>query len=81
MATLTFEAVEITCILLPLNVDCNFNFLFSFFSAQLRVAQGQERDKVRELSYDYVSDEEDSADGKWVLRKPSWRSQEEDCIS
>ena len=27
-------------------------------------------------NYDYVSDEEDSTDGKWVVRKPSWRSQE-----
>ena len=59
----------------------NFNFLFSFFSARLRVAQRQERDKVKELSYDYVSDEEDSTDGKWVVRKPSWRSQEADRIS
>ena len=63
VATLVFEAVEITCILLPLNVDCNFNFLFSFFSARLRVAQGQERDKVKKPSYDYVSDEKDSTDG------------------
>ena len=81
VATLVFEAVEITCILLPLNVDCNFNFLFSFFSARLRVAEGQERDKVKELSYDYVSDEEDSTDGKSVVRKSSWRSQEADRIS
>ena len=81
VATLVFEAVEITCILLPLNVDCNFNFLFSFFSARLRVAQGQERDKIKELSSDYVSDEEDSTDGKWVVRKSSWRSQEADRIS
>jgi len=28
------------------------------------VAQGQERHRVKELSYDYVSDEEDSSDGK-----------------
>ena len=59
----------------------NFNFLFSIFSARLRVAEGQERDKVKELSYDYVSDEEDSIDGKRVVRKPSWRSQEADRIS
>ena len=52
--------------MLPLNVDCNFNFLFSFFSARLRMAQGQERDRVKELSYDYVRDGEDSTDGKWV---------------
>ena len=45
------------------------------------MAQGQERDRVKELSYDYVSDGEDSADGKWVVRKPSWRSQEADRIS
>lgn len=50
-------------------------------SARSRVAQGQERDRVKELSYDYVSDEEDSTDGKWVVRKPSWRSQEADRIS
>ena len=59
----------------------NFNFLFSFFSARLMVTHGQERDWVKELSYDYVSDEEDSSDGKWVVRKPSWRSQEADRIS
>ena len=45
------------------------------------MAHGQERERVKELSYDYVSDEEDSTDGKWVVRKPSWRSQEEDRIS
>ena len=81
IATLVFEAVKITCIFLPLNIDCNFNFLFSFFSLRLRVVQGQERDKVKELSYDYVSDEEDSIDGKWVVRKPSWRSQKADRLS
>ena len=70
-----------TCILLLLNVDCKFNFLLSFFSARLRVAQGEERDRVKEFSYDYVSDEEDSTDAKWVVRKPSWRSQEADRIS
>ena len=40
---------------------------------------GQERDRVKELSYDYVSDEEDST-GKWVVRKPTWRSQEADRL-
>ena len=67
--------------MLPLNVDCNFNFLFSFFSARLRMTQGQERDRVKELSYDYVRDGEDSTDGKWVERKPFWSSQEADSIS
>ena len=43
--------------------------------------EGQEKDRVKEPSYDYVSDEEDSAGGKWVVRKPSWRSQEADRIS
>ena len=56
-------------------------FSSPFFSARLRVTHGQERDRVKELSYDYVSDEEDSIDGKWVVRKPSWRSQEADSIS
>ena len=47
------------------------------------MAQGQERDRFKELSYDYVSDEKNSTDGKWVVRKPSWRYQEADriCIS
>ena len=45
------------------------------------MAHGQERERVKELSYDYVSDEEDSTDGKWVVRKPSRRSQEADRIS
>ena len=65
--------------MLPSNLS-NFNFLFSFFSARLKVAQGQERHRVKELSYDYVSDGKDSIDGKWVVRKPSWRSQEADRI-
>ena len=59
----------------------NFNFLFTFSSARLKVAHGQERDRVKELSYDYVSDGEDSIDGKWVVRRPSWRSQEAHRIS
>ena len=67
--------------MLSLNVDCNCNVLFSFFSARLRVDQGHKRDRVKELSYDYVSDEEDSTDGELVVRKPSWRSQEADRIS
>ena len=45
------------------------------------MAQGQERDSVKELSYDYDSDGEDSTDGKWVVRKSSWRSHEADRIS
>ena len=45
------------------------------------MAQGQERDRVKEISYDYVSDEEDSANGKLVVRRPSWRSQKADRIS
>ena len=44
------------------------------------MAQGQERDRVKELSYDYVSDEEDSTDGKWAVRKPAWRSKEADRL-
>ena len=44
------------------------------------MAQGQERDRVKELSYDNASDEEDSTDGKWVVRKPAWRSQEADRL-
>ena len=58
-----------------------FKFLFSFLiSTWLEVAQEQERDRVKQLSYDYVSDEEDSTDGKWVVRKPAWRSQEADRL-
>ena len=45
------------------------------------MAQGQERDRIKKLSPDYVSDEEDGTDDKWVVRKPSWRSQEADRIS
>ena len=45
------------------------------------MAQGQESDRVKELSSDYVSDGEDSIDGNLVVRKPSWRSQEADRIS
>ena len=49
-----------------------FNFFRQFLiSAWLKGAQEQERDRVKELSYDYVSDEEDSSDGKWVVRKPA----------
>ena len=60
---------------------CLISIFLQLFSARLKVAQGQERDRVKELSYDYVSDEEDSTDGKWVVRKPSWRSQKADRIS
>ena len=66
--------------MLPLNV-VSFQFSLQLFSARLKVAHGKERDRVKELSYDYVSDGEDSSDGKWVVRKPSWRSQEADRIS
>ena len=45
------------------------------------MAQGQERDRDKELSYNYVSHEEDSIDGKWVVRKPVWKSQEANRIS
>ena len=45
------------------------------------MAHGQERDRVKELSYDYVIDGVDSTDGKWVVRKPSWGSQEADRIT
>ena len=59
----------------------NFSFLFSFLtSAWLKVAQEQERDRVKEFSYDNVSDEEDSTDGKWVVRKSAWRCQEADRL-
>ena len=40
-----------------------------------------ERKGIGLKNYDYVSDEEDSTDGKWVVRKPSWWSQEADRIS
>ena len=33
------------------------------------MAQGQERDRVKELSYDYVNDEEDSTDDKMASKK------------
>ena len=52
--------------MLPLNVGY-LQFSLQLFSVRLKVAQGQERERVKELSYDYVSDEEDSTDGKWVV--------------
>ena len=60
---------------------CVISIFSSAFSAQLKVAQGQERDTINEISYDYVSDGEDSINVKWVVRKPSLRSQEGDRIS
>ena len=40
------------------------------------MAEEQERDRVKDLSYDYDSDKENNAGGKWVVRKPAWSSQE-----
>ena len=38
------------------------------------MARGQEKQLMRELNYDFVSDEEDGPEGKWIIRSPSWRS-------
>ena len=35
---------------------------------------------MKEFSYDHVSDEEDSTDGKWIAKKPAWRYQEADHL-
>lgn len=35
---------------------------------------------MKEINYDYVSDEEDGAEGKWIVRKPCWRSQQADSL-
>ena len=29
---------------------------------------------MQELSYDFVSDEEDGPEGNWIIRSPRWRS-------
>ncbi|CAH3184906.1 unnamed protein product, partial [Porites lobata] len=44
------------------------------FNAPVKVARGQEKQLMRELNYDFVSDEEDGTEGKWIIRSPSWRS-------
>jgi hypothetical protein len=41
------------------------------------VAEGEDKEKMKALSYDYVSDEENGSGpnkGKWTVRQPSWRS-------
>ena len=38
------------------------------------MARGQEKQLMQELNYDFVSDEEDGPEGKWILRSPGWRS-------
>ena len=59
--------------------SCLFNF-FQLFSAQVKVARGQEKDRLKELHYDYVSDEEDCEGGRWSVRRPVWRSKTADAL-
>ncbi|XP_068760117.1 uncharacterized protein C14orf93-like [Montipora capricornis] len=44
------------------------------FSARVKVARGKEKELMQELSYDFVSDEEDGPEGNWIIRSPRWRS-------
>ena len=48
------------------------------FNARLKVSSGQEKENLQSLNYDYVSDEENGVGvnkGKWVVRRPIWRSE------
>ena len=38
------------------------------------MARGQEKQLMQELNCDFVSDEEDGQERKWIVRSPSWRS-------
>jgi len=48
------------------------------FNARLKVSSDQEKENLQSLNYDYVSDEENGVGvnkGKWVVRRPIWRSE------
>ncbi|KAL9975493.1 hypothetical protein ACROYT_G012655 [Oculina patagonica] len=48
------------------------------FSARVKVCNGDEKENLQRLNYDYVSDEEDGNGpnrGRWVIRRPVWRSE------
>ena len=44
------------------------------------MARGQEKDRLKELHYDYVSDEEVCEEGRWSVRRPVWRSKTADAL-
>ena len=44
------------------------------------MAKGQEKDRLKELHYDYVIDEEDCQGGRWSVRRPVWRSKTADAL-
>ncbi|XP_068754040.1 uncharacterized protein C14orf93-like [Montipora capricornis] len=52
------------------------------FNARLKVSNDKEKELLQSLNYDYVSDEENGVGvnkGKWVVRRPIWRS-ERACV-
>ncbi|KAK3744043.1 hypothetical protein QZH41_011921, partial [Actinostola sp. cb2023] len=53
------------------------------YGARVKVAQGSDLDAVKELTYHYVSDEENGENdnkGKWIVRAPAWRSEEANSL-
>ena len=51
---------------------------FQLFNARLKVSMGHEKENMQMLNNDYVSDEENGSGenrGKWVVRRPVWRSE------
>ena len=54
----------------------NFNFLSSFLVHGWKWLRDRKGIGLKNC----ISDEEDSTDGKWVVRKPAWRSQEADRL-
>ncbi|XP_031553285.1 serine/arginine repetitive matrix protein 2-like [Actinia tenebrosa] len=53
------------------------------FTARCKVADGEDLNLIKQLNYEYVSDEENGIredSGKWVVRHPAWRSEEADSL-
>ena len=65
--------MPITCILIVIF----FILYFQLFNTPLKVSNGQEKENLQSLNYG-VSDKGNGAGvnkGKWVIRRPIWRSE------
>jgi len=52
---------------------------FQLYCSRVKCAEGADLQSIKQLSFNYVSDEEDGEGenrGKWVVRAPLWRSVE-----
>ena len=54
-----------------------FNCILQLYVLRKKVAKEEEVEKMEEINAHYMSDEEDGEgehQGKWLVRKPQWRS-------